>query len=47
MEKRVKNRFALLGSLLVIGLVLAGIGSALGAGTVLAKLTQGFGNDLT
>lgn len=37
MEKRMKNRLALLGSLLVIGLILAGIGSALGAGTVLQK----------
>lgn len=35
MEKRTKNRLALLGSLLVIGLILAGIGSALGAGDAL------------
>lgn len=37
MEERMKNRLALLGNLLVIGLILAGIGSALGAGTVLQK----------
>ncbi|MDW7727503.1 MAG: hypothetical protein SCH70_10430 [Candidatus Methanoperedens sp.] len=37
MEERIRNRLALLGSLLVVGLMLAGIGSALGAGTVLQK----------
>lgn len=35
MEKRIKDRLVLLGSLTVIGLVLAGIGSAFGAGTAL------------
>lgn len=37
MEKRMKNRLTLLGCLLVIGLTLAGIGSAYGAGTVLQE----------
>lgn len=37
MEKRIKDRMVLLGSLTVIGLVLAAIGSAFGAGTVLQE----------
>ncbi|NJD51314.1 MAG: hypothetical protein FIB07_00425 [Candidatus Methanoperedens sp.] len=37
MEKRIKDRLKLIGSLTVMGLLLAGIGSALGAGTVLQE----------
>lgn len=37
MEKRMKSRMVLLGSLLVIGLILAGIGSVLGAGAVVQE----------
>jgi hypothetical protein len=46
MEERMKNRLALLGILLVVGLLMAGIGTAVGAEKVLAKLTQGFGKEV-
>lgn len=40
MEKRMKNRLALLGILLIAGLLMAGVGTALGAGD-LFKFTTG------
>ncbi|NJD76384.1 MAG: hypothetical protein FIB08_04715 [Candidatus Methanoperedens sp.] len=41
MEKRIRNRVALLGGLFVIGLTLAGIGNALGAGTAFQGIEEG------
>lgn len=46
MEERMKNRLVLLGSLLMIGLTLAGIGSALGAGTMLQGNPNVFGAEM-
>lgn len=46
MEERIKNRLVLLGSLLMIGLVLAGIGSALGAGTIFRGNPDMFGAEM-
>ena len=46
MEKRMKNRLALLSILFIAGLLMAGIGTAVGAEKVLAKLTQGFGKEV-
>lgn len=43
MEKNTKNRVALLGMLLVIGLVLAGLGTAFGAGAVFQEKAKVFG----
>lgn len=40
MEKRIKNRAILLGGLFVVGLTLAGIGNALGAGTAFQGIAE-------
>ena len=46
MEERINNRLALLGGLLAIGLTLAGLGSALGAGTIFQGNPNMFGAEM-